>query len=616
MKRFSQRVRIRTHLKTEIFSLICFVCVLQGIVIGFVTSRIYSQQIFDRERDNLVQLLNVVNQDLNSRVDHINTIAFDIVINNEIKSNLNMKNELDAGRSKSTIDSILSKKFLSASDVLTDLSIIDLRNNTYSTRATYFLDSQFSVQSTDEYRIAETSNGALVWLDHNGIIDRYAGDSIFPASHLPGLRGVALIRDYSFGKDLGLLMISVPEDLFYKVNYSNSKLKDVSMFMVSPSEKTILPVAGSEGSLSKDILSQIDWTKGKGTLVIKGKEGTLVSYVRNSSMGWTLVSTISSSKITNSFSYIIRTLIIIIALSVLSSVVVSWWLSSIMARGIGDLAEKMKLVEQGNFDVHIDSKRSDELGSLARAFDQMVRNIKRLIETSYRQELLAKEIEFKTLQAQINPHFLYNTLDMINWRLLAKADMETSQSIVQLGQILQYSMSEKVIVSLADELQNVENYLALRKSNRDPDFSYSIKEIDGERVRLPKLSLQPIVENSIIHGFAGRSFGNVLLINAFPAQNNSYCVEISDNGIGIEESEIDPISRLDLPGSDKVVSKSTRYHIGIKNVDQRIKYLYGETFGVSVYSQYGLGTKVEIFVPINCSAISASEFSNENRDSR
>lgn len=616
MERIGQRIHIRTHLKSEIFSLICFICVLQGIVIGSVTSQIYSQQIFDREQDSLVQLLNVVNQDLSSRIEGINTIALDIVINSEIKNNLNMQNELDTGRARTIVNSILSKKFLSASNVLTDLSIIDFRNNTYSTRATYFLGSQFSLKDTDEYRIAEANNGALVWLDRNGIIDKYAGDSIFPSSHLPGLRGVALIRDYSSGKNLGLLMISVREDFFSSVDYSNSKLKDVSMFMVSPKARTILAVAGSEGTLDEDILSQIDLEKERATVRAKGQAGILVSYIRNSSMGWTLVSTISSSKISKSFSYIIRTLIIIVFLSIFSSVVVSWLLTSIMTSGIGDLSEKMKLVEQGNFDVHIDSKRSDELGSLARAFDQMVRNIKRLIETTYRQELLAKEAEFKTLQAQINPHFLYNTLDMINWRLLAKGDIETSQSIVQLGQILQYSMSAQAIVSLMDELQNIENYLALRRSNRDPDFQYSISKVGGEKVRLPKLSLQPIVENSILHGFAGRSFGNELSVRGFPERDNKYCIEISDNGIGIDNADIDLVSKLGTPNSQILMPESTKCHIGIKNVDQRIKYLYGGAFGVSVYSQYGLGTKVRIIVPEDCSGISGSEFGNENSDCR
>jgi two-component system sensor histidine kinase YesM len=204
---------------------------------------------------------------------------------------------------------------------------------------------------------------------------------------------------------------------------------------------------------------------------------------------------------------------------------------------------------------------------------------------------------------------------MINWRLLAKGDIETSQSIVQLGQILQYSMSERAIVSLVDELQNVENYLALRKSNRDPDFSYTIKDVGGERIRLPKLSLQPIVENSILHGFAGRSFGNVLLITAFPEQGKRYCIEISDNGIGIDDRDLDSIYNPDLPIKQRPPSEKRKSHIGIKNVDQRIKYLYGDAFGVSVYSQYGVGTKVRIVVPEDCSDISVSELGNENSDS-
>ncbi len=156
MKRFRLGSYIRTHLKNEIFFLITFVCILQAAIIGFVTWRIYAQQLFDREEENLIQLLNVVNQDLDSRIEAVNSIALDIVISNEIKSSLNRENSLEVVRAKNIVNSILSKKFLSASNDLIDLSIIDLQNNTYSTRATYLLPHDFHLQDTDVFKIAET----------------------------------------------------------------------------------------------------------------------------------------------------------------------------------------------------------------------------------------------------------------------------------------------------------------------------------------------------------------------------------------------------------------------------------------------------------------------------
>jgi two-component system sensor histidine kinase YesM len=373
------------------------------------------------------------------------------------------------------------------------------------------------------------------------------------------------------------------------------------MYMLSPSARTVLPVAGSSGTLNRDIIPRIDATKERDTIIMADSQKTLVSYIQNAGMGWTLVSTIASASIARSFSYIIRTLTATILLSIFPSILISWLFASLMMSGIDDLSKTMKLVEQGNFDVQINSERRDEIGSLSRVFDQMVRNIKELIDTTYKQRLLTQEAEFKALQAQINPHFLYNTLDMINWRLLANGQEEISKSIVELGMILQYSMSAKAVVSLQEELQNVENYLALRKANRDPDFLYSISREDGQKVQLPKLTLQPLVENAILHGFGQRHSGNELRIRAFPVAKNNYCIEIADNGVGIDDETLRAIFAEKPQQNDKAAP--SKMHIGIKNVDERIKNRYGESFGVSVTSQYGYGTKVSILVPEDGAAL-------------
>jgi two-component system sensor histidine kinase YesM len=235
----------------------------------------------------------------------------------------------------------------------------------------------------------------------------------------------------------------------------------------------------------------------------------------------------------------------------------------------------------------------------------MVRNIKELIDKTYKQQLLTQEAEFKALQAQINPHFLYNTLDMINWRLVANGQEEISKSVVELGMILQYSMSAKAVVSLQEELQNVENYLALRKANRDPDFIYSISQEGGDHVQLPKLTLQPLVENAILHGFGLRRTGNELRIRAFPVAGNNYCIEISDNGVGMDD-EMLRVVFAEKP-QQPVGAGFLKMHIGIKNVDERIKHRYGAPFGISITSSYGFGTTVRVTVPENDSVPTGQE---------
>jgi len=607
MRRRLVRKAARIRLRSEIFVLTAVICILQALLVGLAIWRIDTKALFEREKGNLTQLLNVVNHDIESRVESVNSIALDVVINSEIKSRLNRDTPLEAGRAKIAVNSILSKKVISASDDLLDLSIIDLRNNTYSTRAMYFLPPAFRLEESEVFKRAAEWNGALVWLEGNSIIERYSGDTIFPNTPMGGLRAAAVIKDYTRSEVLGLLMVSVKDDFFSGIDYSDSKLESVGMYMVCPDGGLVLPVAGTARELHRDIVARVDRERESDAFIMPDPEKTVVSYLRNEAMGWTLVSTTPSASINRSFSYIIKTLVAALALSLFASILVSWLSTELITRGIGDLAEKMRLVEQGDFDVQVNSLRRDEIGWLSRVFDQMVQHIKRLIERTYKLQLLTQEAEFRALQSQINPHFLYNALDMINWRLLAAGQDEISKSVVGLGMILQYSMSAEAVVTLEQELQNVEDYLTLRKSNNDPEFESTVEVEGGRDVRLPKLTLQPLVENAIVHGFGRRRSGNELAIRAFPLADGMYRIEVRDNGIGMDADTLAAILSNDRAAGGR--RREARMHIGMKNVDERLKYMYGPSCGLSVASEFGAGTTVSVTVPAD--GVNAREAGDE-----
>ena len=260
------------------------------------------------------------------------------------------------------------------------------------------------------------------------------------------------------------------------------------------------------------------------------------------------------------------------------------------------LAKKMRKVEQGDFDVRIDTNRKDEIGWLSEVFNTMVHRIKMLIETTFKQELLTKEAQFKSLQAQIHPHFLYNTLDMINWRLQAEGHSDLSASVQALGKLLRYSVHEESEVTLSEELENCKDYLCLRQSNKDPVFTYSILSNGPAELRLPRLTLQPLVENAIIHGFRRRRSANHLEIRSYDAQDNRYCIEIEDNGLGMDEKSLDKVLQR-LSEKDLLTENST--HLGIANVNKRIKFMYGTDSGISIDSTFGTGTTVRIIIALS-----------------
>ncbi len=578
----------RFRFKYEIFLWMLVICLLQAALVAFLFYRINTRTFFENEKENLAQLLNVVNQDLESRMEAFNSLALDVVINDEIKTNLNEEEPVAKGRAKSIVEEHLSNKVLSAAGLL-DLSIIDKKGTTYSTRAVYSLPRDFILEETQVYQKALPYNGALVWLPANDILDQYAKDPNFFTTKLTGLRAVAIIKDYTRIEVHGLLMVSLQDSYFSRIYYSNKKLDTVKMYLVSPDKAMVLPVAGSAGNLAPHILDALDFSHEDGaTIVMPDEQQNVVSYRKNHAMGWYLVSVALTADIHQSFSSIVKAFILTLLFSMLASMVLAWASTLYTTRGIQELASTMQRVQQGDFDVRIETKRKDEIGWLSEVFNTMVGRIKKLIDTTFRQELLAKEAQFKSLQAQIHPHFLYNTLDMIHYRLLSAGQAEIGKSVQALGKLVRYAIHERSEVTLSQELGNCEDYLILRQSNKDPFFAYSFQIVGTDDLKLPRLTLQPLVENAIIHGFGRRQQGNSLLLKTYPTETG-HCIAIEDNGVGIEPQTVMAIQQQ---LQKEPVENSE--HIGIANVNQRIKYMYGENSGITIASTYGLGTIVTV----------------------
>lgn len=163
------------------------------------------------------------------------------------------------------------------------------------------------------------------------------------------------------------------------------------------------------------------------------------------------------------------------------------------------LIEAMREVQQGNFDYRIDNKRSDEMGRLMETFNYMVFKIDMLIKEVYQEKLAQKNAELEALQSQINPHFLYNTLDTINWMLLEKKEYEISGIVVSLGEMMKYAISRSSrTVALREEIRHVSNYLLIQKERMEDKLEYEIDiPHQYESVQVPRLILQPLVENAL-----------------------------------------------------------------------------------------------------------------------
>ena len=512
-------------LRNKVWFAFMLLSITQVIIIGIVIYLSNSKIIVDSERLHLDQLINTVNQDVESRMEAFNADALNIVIRDEIKQSLNLETELEIGKAKRDIIAYLDSRTISTKGYL-DISIIDMETNTYSVRATYYLPDDFDIKQTEVFKEAEKYNGNIVWLSENDVNALYAKDTIRPMS-LGGITGATLIKDYASNEIKGLLLLVIKDNYFRNMEYSNKKLEDVLFYLVSPDKKMIIPMNSSKGGLDEEILNGIDMENKRGSFNLEKTEDLdkcLVSYIKNEAMGWFLVSISTDSSLTYTFKRTFSILLITFFFSLAACFLLASWISGYVTKGLKALAEKMQRVGKGDFNTRINTGRMDEVGQLSNVFDTMVENTNRLIKLKYEQELITKDAEFRALQAQINPHFLHNTLDIINWRLIEKGEVEVSQSIVALGNLLRYSAESKSLnASLRDEISNAEDYLYLRHANSKSMFEYEINAEDAEGIILPKLTLQPVLENAIVHGFAGRKRGNIIIIkyqhppHAYPA---------------------------------------------------------------------------------------------------
>ena len=295
-------------------------------------------------------------------------------------------------------------------------------------------------------------------------------------------------------------------------------------------------------------------------------------------------------------SYII---IAIIILYIMLAGILAWFLSGSTTRNIHLLQETMKKVEEGNLSVHIQPVSYDEVGMLALRFNYMVGKISDLIQDVSDERLRLQAKEFELLQTQINPHFLYNTLGSIKCIAQLNQQYDIEKMITCLIEILKTALSMKgKNCHLNEELSYVDNYIQLQKIRYANSFTvvYDIAE-DTEDLCIVGFILQPLVENALLHGLELNKPDGCITIKS-RIVNESLMIWISDNGVGMTAETITAVMTYHEN------TKKNLNNIGIKNVEERIKYSFGEKYGLRFHSAPGKGTTVEIRLPVLQTAIS------------
>lgn len=306
-----------------------------------------------------------------------------------------------------------------------------------------------------------------------------------------------------------------------------------------------------------------------------------------SSCGWQVCLYKPIDSITDAASPIIFTVLFMIVLCLIIILLAGWALSFAMVNRIEKLRKAMREVESGNLNVTVASTSRDEVGDLIHGFQKMLNEINALINEVYEGKLSQKESELRALQAQINPHFLYNCLSLINWRAIRADAPDISEMAQLLSTFYRTTLNKgKNLTTVEDELKNTRSYIDIQRIMHSDQFEAVYQMEDNlKNDFMPNLLLQPLVENAIVHGLDQRpSKGGVVRIS-LRREDSRLIFTVEDNGVGIDPQLLPTLLTQDSGG------------YGLKNVHERVQLYYGKPYGLTLESQLHVGTRITLTLP-------------------
>ena len=321
---------------------------------------------------------------------------------------------------------------------------------------------------------------------------------------------------------------------------------------------------------------------------IKSDAGSFTVVKETTAQDWTVAIYKPSSVINMSIRSIISVVIIVSLVCIIISSLISTIISRRVVGTLEKMTDNMRAVEAGDYEVKIHSDAEDEVGTLIRGFGNMVERINTLINEVYKGKLFQKEAEMKALQAQINPHFLYNSLSLINWKAIEAKQPDISRITLLLSKFYRTSLNKgKNITSIKEEISNIQSYIDIQLMMHDDGFDveYELSD-DIMDYCIPNLLLQPLIENAIDHGIdMNTERRGVITVTGKLCEDSNIKITVSDNGIGMPKET-----------AEQLLTENSKGY-GVKNVNDRIKHFYGDEYGITVESSEGVGTDIIIVIP-------------------
>ncbi|WP_422660420.1 cache domain-containing sensor histidine kinase [Paenibacillus sp. EC2-1] len=396
------------------------------------------------------------------------------------------------------------------------------------------------------------------------------------------------INDMRTYKNIGQLLVYYRTDGLHKV-----------LETISPQLKGYILVLSADGQVLFDSSNKYygkrypyaDELLNPKEVVDLEEESYITTLARNQG-GYTVVGIAPKAEVAKSYKGLLNTIIPLALISIFVAILVPAILIVNYSKRTNNIIRFMRKVETGDLVARIQDPREDQLGQISHSFNEMLDELTRYIDRVYKAEINQKNAELSALQARIDPHFLYNTLEVIRMRAYSQGATDVAEMIYSLSVLFKNMVQKKRIHTLKDELEACRLYLELFRIRYKDKFTYEIDwDEEIEDIEIIKMSLQPLIENYIVHGLRSDRYDNYIHIKA-EERGDRIHIEIQDNGKGIAEEKLNSIlNRLQAP-------ESSGESFGLRSVNDRLKLTYGNDYGMDIQSKPDIGTTLIIEFPV------------------
>ncbi|WP_273320269.1 sensor histidine kinase [Vallitalea guaymasensis] len=571
-----KRIKIYHALRVKLGIIAIVLIALPVIAISITYSRTVKEIIKNKYTDTAIQSVFETGDKIDFILQDIEEFSTVIISNTNLLEMLKNESEYGYDDFKNTL-----RGFITSRD---DIEVIDLvmQGRKYSIGATK-ITSAYSIQ-----KALMDSSGQPVWLPTkkenieilSGIFDKY----YFTLARR--------IIDFNTLDDYGYLMINMEEVILEQAYKSLIDDENVELFIcdkngviISHPDKSKIGTTIRYKRYANEVLTSKD---NNSYVQYKDKIDKVAIYSTIDSNGWKIIKTISTGYLYEEINNIQKYFLLGGFLYGIVIILFMIFFSIRYTEPMMKMKKVINKVEQGDLTVRTEVHSNDEIGQLGDSLNNMISEMEVLIDKLVKEEQAKKEVELEALHAQINPHFLYNTLNTIKWMAKIQGNKSVSRAITALIKLLRISTNlGRDMITLEEEIDYVKNYIVIQKLrfNEAINLTYNI-DSDCLGLTVPKLFLQPIVENSIIYGIGDENNELNIEIKAF-TRGEDLIIEITDDGPGIEDEILEKIFKSQT-------DKNKFSKVGLNNVNQRIKLYCGGDYGLQIETKVGAGTLVRV----------------------